>query len=145
MRRCCFLSLCPSFSTILCCIIDRRTHLTSFYPFQHGLNHCLTTYYHSLPLTIFSRERYRKELPLFLRWLSDIGGQSKNLVLYRETAAQHWNHTANGYFSYEFAHSTDFSHLTGGSYRMDVSLVVVVVYFNASSSLMMRIHCFTLP
>jgi hypothetical protein len=62
-----------------------------------------------------SRERYRKELPSFLRWLSELGENEKNLVLYRETAAQHWNHTANGYFSYEFAHSLDFAHLTGDS------------------------------
>ena len=35
-----------------------------------------------------SRDRYRKELPSFLRWLSSVGEAEKNLVLYRETAAQ---------------------------------------------------------
>eukprot|EP01038_Epipyxis_sp_PR26KG_P015539 gene15539-20980_t len=44
-----------------------------------------------------SREKFRKELPDFLLWLNEIG--KNNLVLYRETAAQHWNNTETGYFS----------------------------------------------
>jgi hypothetical protein len=44
-----------------------------------------------------SRETYRKELPYFLRWLSDIGNNKNNLVMFRETAAQHWNHTGEAY------------------------------------------------
>ena len=40
-----------------------------------------------------SRERFRRELPLFLKWLSDLGKDPDNLIMYRETAAQHWNHT----------------------------------------------------
>ena len=40
-----------------------------------------------------SREKFRNELPIFLRWLNRLGKDSKNLILFRETAAQHWNHT----------------------------------------------------
>lgn len=40
-----------------------------------------------------SREKYRKELPLFLRWLNNLGETNGNIVMFRETAAQHWNHT----------------------------------------------------
>ena len=45
-----------------------------------------------------SREKFRKDLPVFLRWLEDLGVE--NTVLFRETAAQHWNHT--GIFSSPF-------------------------------------------
>lgn len=40
-----------------------------------------------------SREKYRKELPTFLRWLDNLGKRKRNIILFRETAAQHWNHT----------------------------------------------------
>ena len=40
-----------------------------------------------------SREKFRNELPIFLRWLDRLGKVNKNLILFRETAAQHWNHT----------------------------------------------------
>lgn len=40
-----------------------------------------------------SREKYRQELPSFLNWLNKIGQDSKNIVMFRETSAQHWNHT----------------------------------------------------
>ena len=55
-----------------------------------------------------SREKFRNELPIFLRWLNSLGKDSKNLILFRETAAQHWNHTglhipAKTQFFYSFA------------------------------------------
>lgn len=40
-----------------------------------------------------SREKYRQELPNFLDWLNKIGHSHKNIVMFRETSAQHWNHT----------------------------------------------------
>eukprot|EP01036_Dinobryon_divergens_P022067 gene22067-30301_t len=45
-----------------------------------------------------SRERFRKELPEFINWLNDLGRDDANTVFFRETAAQHWNHTDIGYF-----------------------------------------------
>jgi hypothetical protein len=47
-----------------------------------------------------SREKFRHEIPTFLEWLNDLGSdsQSHNIIHYRETAAQHWNHTGNGYY-----------------------------------------------
>lgn len=49
-----------------------------------------------------SREKYRKELPTFLRWLDNLGKRKRNIILFRETAAQHWNHT--GDFKFLFLH-----------------------------------------
>jgi hypothetical protein len=46
-----------------------------------------------------SREQFRKDLPDFLSWLDEIGKNKSNLVFFRETAAQHWNVTENGYFA----------------------------------------------
>eukprot|EP00981_Chlorochromonas_danica_P011954 scaffold4358_cov177-Ochromonas_danica.AAC.8 len=48
-----------------------------------------------------SRERFRNELPGFLGWLNDLSRDSGNVILYRETAAQHWNHTSHGYYDSE--------------------------------------------
>lgn len=45
-----------------------------------------------------SRERFRTEVPSFLDWLNKIGKDPKNIVLYRETGAQHWNYSDSGYF-----------------------------------------------
>jgi hypothetical protein len=47
-----------------------------------------------------SREKFRHEIPSFLEWLNDLGSNSQahNIIHYRETAAQHWNHTGNGYY-----------------------------------------------
>jgi hypothetical protein len=41
-------------------------------------------------------EHFRMQLPGFMKFLEDVGKQ--NVVLFRETSAQHWNHTAFGYF-----------------------------------------------
>lgn len=51
-----------------------------------------------------SRERFRKELPHLLSWLNDLGKdeERQHLIFYRETAAQHWNHTASGYYDREY-------------------------------------------
>lgn len=46
-----------------------------------------------------SREQLRKDVPEFLSWLDDVGSNRSNLVFFRETAAQHWNVTENGYFA----------------------------------------------
>jgi hypothetical protein len=43
-----------------------------------------------------TRERYRNEILPFVQILSLFGEQ--NVVFFRETSAQHWNHTAYGYF-----------------------------------------------
>jgi hypothetical protein len=37
----------------------------------------------------------------FITWLNDLGKNDDNTVFYRETAAQHWNHTGIGYFDDE--------------------------------------------
>lgn len=46
-----------------------------------------------------SRMKYRQDIGEILEWfdkLGDISGK-KNIIMYRETAAQHWNHTSYGY------------------------------------------------
>lgn len=44
-----------------------------------------------------ARDKFRSDIAPFLRWLGDIG--KKNLIFFRETASQHWNHSNNGYFA----------------------------------------------
>lgn len=44
-----------------------------------------------------TRDKFRNDIAPFLRWLGDIG--KDNLIFFRETASQHWNHTNNGYFA----------------------------------------------
>jgi hypothetical protein len=44
-----------------------------------------------------SRERFRQEAPDLIKWLSKMA--ENNIVLFRETSAQHWNHTDTGYFA----------------------------------------------
>ena len=44
-----------------------------------------------------SREKYRADIEPFLFYMNSLG--ANNLVLYRETASQHWNFTSNGYFA----------------------------------------------
>lgn len=54
-----------------------------------------------------SREKFREELPDFLKWLHDLKDKDpKNVIFYRETAAQHWNHTESGYYDKEY-HETN--------------------------------------
>lgn len=43
-----------------------------------------------------TRERFREEVVLLLRMLNEMG--ESNIVLFRESAAQHWNLTKHGYF-----------------------------------------------
>ena len=43
-----------------------------------------------------SREKYRMDIEIFLHYLNEIG--QTNLVFFRETSAQHWNFSSNGYF-----------------------------------------------
>jgi hypothetical protein len=43
-----------------------------------------------------TRERFRAEILPFVQILSLFG--KENLVFFRETSAQHWNHTSHGYF-----------------------------------------------
>ena len=45
----------------------------------------------------YSRERFRNEMEAFLRYLDLLGHQ--NLVLFRETSAQHWNVSSHGYLT----------------------------------------------
>lgn len=54
-----------------------------------------------------SRERFRKELPVLLGWLDSLASDPRNIVLYRETAAQHWNHTSYGYYDSDYQHGED--------------------------------------
>lgn len=50
-----------------------------------------------------SREKFREELPFFLSWLHHLQDESpNNLIFYRETAAQHWNHTDMGYYDVSY-------------------------------------------
>jgi hypothetical protein len=45
-----------------------------------------------------SRELFRTELPDLLGWMDALSRERNSTVYFRETAAQHWNHTASGYF-----------------------------------------------
>jgi hypothetical protein len=47
-----------------------------------------------------SREKFRYDLKEFLEWLNHLGQQKtmKNKIFFRETTAQHWNHTESGYY-----------------------------------------------
>lgn len=45
-----------------------------------------------------SRELFRTELPDLLSWMDGLSRNHNSTVLFRETAAQHWNHTESGYF-----------------------------------------------
>lgn len=49
-----------------------------------------------------SRELFRKELPDLLAWMSVLSEEKNSTVLFRETAAQHWNHTSSGYFNLDY-------------------------------------------
>jgi hypothetical protein len=54
-----------------------------------------------------SREKFREELPFFLSWLHHLqDGSPDNLIFYRETAAQHWNHTEMGYYDVSYREET---------------------------------------
>ena len=45
-----------------------------------------------------SRELFRLELPYLLSWMEGLSKNKSSTVFFRETAAQHWNHTSSGYF-----------------------------------------------
>ena len=49
-----------------------------------------------------SRELFRTELPDLLTWMSALSNEKNSTVLFRETAAQHWNHTTSGYFNLDY-------------------------------------------
>mmetsp|Transcript_12998 Transcript_12998/g.19598 ORF Transcript_12998/g.19598 Transcript_12998/m.19598 type:complete len:463 (-) Transcript_12998:13-1401(-) len=44
-----------------------------------------------------SRMKFRDDIGYILDWLEEVGVNERNLVLFRESAAQHWNHTTYGY------------------------------------------------
>lgn len=44
-----------------------------------------------------SRMKYREDIGEILEWLDRLSEVQKNVIIYRETAAQHWNHTSYGY------------------------------------------------
>ena len=50
-----------------------------------------------------SRELFRTELPDLLAWMNDLSAVHNSTVYFRETAAQHWNHTSSGYFDKDYA------------------------------------------
>lgn len=50
-----------------------------------------------------SRELFRTELPDLLSWMNELSAVHNSTVYFRETAAQHWNHTASGYFDKNYA------------------------------------------
>lgn len=52
-----------------------------------------------------SRELFRKELPDLLSWMNLLSIERNSTVLFRETAAQHWNHTTSGYFNLDYMHT----------------------------------------
>jgi hypothetical protein len=56
-----------------------------------------------------SREQFRRELPTLLSWLDDLAKDKDHhhMIFYRETAAQHWNHTINGYYDREYKQKED--------------------------------------
>lgn len=49
-----------------------------------------------------SRELFRIELPDLLIWMNALSEDHNSTVYFRETAAQHWNHTSSGYFNKEY-------------------------------------------
>jgi hypothetical protein len=46
-----------------------------------------------------SRAKFRTELPDILEWMNTLSKERNSTVFFRETAAQHWNHTSSGYYS----------------------------------------------
>ena len=46
-----------------------------------------------------SRMKFRDDVSYVLDWLNELGADSKNLILFRESPATHWNHTSSGYMS----------------------------------------------
>lgn len=49
-----------------------------------------------------SREMFRTDIPLLLGWMDEISREDNCTVFYRETAAQHYNHTPSGYYDMEY-------------------------------------------
>jgi hypothetical protein len=49
-----------------------------------------------------SRELFRTELPELLSWMDGLSRNRNCTVFFRETAAQHWNHTESGYFDQSY-------------------------------------------
>jgi len=49
-----------------------------------------------------SRELFRTELPDLLSWMNDLSSAHNSTVYFRETAAQHWNHTLSGYYDKQY-------------------------------------------
>ena len=49
-----------------------------------------------------SRELFRKELPDLLSWMNQLSKERNSSVYFRETAAQHWNHTTSGYYDLNY-------------------------------------------
>ena len=45
-----------------------------------------------------SRELFRNQLPDLLNWMEELAIHKNSTVYFRETAAQHWNHTFSGYY-----------------------------------------------
>lgn len=83
--------------------------ILSFDQLKNALNRFITSRNRSMALVANigvwynSREKFREELPEFLRWLHDLKDRDpKNVIFYRETAAQHWNHTESGYYDKEY-------------------------------------------
>ena len=55
-----------------------------------------------------SREKFREEVPYFLSWLNHLQEEKQdNLIFYRETAAQHWNHTDMGYYDENYREESE--------------------------------------
>lgn len=55
-----------------------------------------------------SREKFREEVPFFLSWLHHLQEERiENLIFYRETAAQHWNHTDTGYYDESYREESE--------------------------------------
>ncbi|KAJ1412678.1 hypothetical protein B484DRAFT_455267, partial [Ochromonadaceae sp. CCMP2298] len=45
-----------------------------------------------------SRAKFRTEVPDLLTWMNTLSKERNSTVFFRETAAQHWNHTDSGYY-----------------------------------------------
>jgi hypothetical protein len=91
-----------------------------------------------------SREQFRRELPILLQWLEDLGKDKtyQHLVMYRETAAQHWNHSSNGYYDRQYKLVEDnngtciaIQDNTPGEFEFCFSCIVGVIVTNGKCTL----------
>ncbi|CAE7485656.1 unnamed protein product, partial [Symbiodinium microadriaticum] len=85
--------------------LNYRRHHTDLPELRHTVN-ALTSRYQGGAVVIInvgtsyiSRMKFRDDINEVLDWLNELGKDTKNLILFRESPATHWNHTSYGYIS----------------------------------------------